>query len=120
MSRGATVPVYSSKRSDSVVLPWSTCAMTEIARVRCVGVDTKGVYRAQMKRPALSGPAFSPTRRLRLRLHVGSEVRGFELFILSLSRGLRIGLGRVDHRFAAADVFAFEGRVLDHRSPPCG
>src|ERR1700682_290571 len=52
MSRGATVPVYSSRRSESVVLPWSTCAITEIARVRWVGVDTERVYRSEGQTPA--------------------------------------------------------------------
>src|SRR5207244_11686624 len=49
MSRGATVPVYSSRRSERVVLPWSMYATTEIARVRWVGVDTHGVYRGKKK-----------------------------------------------------------------------
>src|SRR2546426_7040040 len=33
ISRSGTVPVVSSKRSESVVLPWSTCAMTQKLRI---------------------------------------------------------------------------------------
>src|SRR5438270_278874 len=113
---GATVPVYSSSRSERVVFPWSTCAITEMARISRVGVDTRGVYRSQKKKPAQPGRPSLP-RRLLL-LHVRSEVRSFELVVLSLTRGLRIGLGRIAHRFLATNIFAFDGRVLDHRSPP--
>src|SRR6267143_4440858 len=34
ISRSGTVPVVSSRRSDRVVLPWSTCAMTQKLRMR--------------------------------------------------------------------------------------
>src|SRR6266480_7361427 len=112
MSRGATVPVYSSRRSESVVLPWSTCAMTEMARVRWVGVDTHGVYRANKK----GRPRGRPTPHLRLLvfLHVRSKVRCLELSFRPLFRGLRVYLSRVIHRFTTADVLAFESWVVAH------
>src|SRR5438270_13151855 len=66
MSRGATVPVYSRSRSESVVFPWSTCAITEIARVRWVGVDTDRVYRLGSQDPhelAAEAPVFDRVGR---------------------------------------------------------
>src|SRR5438132_7383356 len=52
MSRGATVPVNSSSRSESVVLPWSTCAITEMARISDVGVGTVASLLMGVNRPA--------------------------------------------------------------------
>src|SRR5438309_7555626 len=60
MSRGATVPVYSRRRSDSVVFPWSTCAITEIARVSLVGVDTRRSLSGIKKGPARMSRPFGP------------------------------------------------------------
>src|SRR5579862_1186696 len=41
-SRSVSAPVASSRRSASVDLPWSMCAMIEKLRIRCVGVDIEG------------------------------------------------------------------------------
>src|SRR5216110_2490622 len=105
MSRGATVPVYSRRRSDSVVFPWSTCAITEIARVSLVGVDT---------RRSLSGIKKGPARMSR----PFGRVVG-RLLDAAFTRGLRVGLRRIAHRFATADLFALDTRLLDHQVPPC-
>ena len=48
--RSAIVPVLSSKRSDSVVLPWSMCAMMQKLRVRSMDIGKGGEY-PRPKRP---------------------------------------------------------------------
>src|SRR5437879_4252338 len=86
--------------------------MTEIARVRWVGVDTHGVYRANKKAGRAAG--LHASLRLPVFLHVRSKVRCFELSVRPLFRGLRVYLSRLIHRFATADVLAFESWVVDH------
>src|SRR5207248_822960 len=119
MSRGATVPVYSSRRSDRVVFPWSTCAITEIARVSFVGVDIRPSLSGTKKGPARLSRPFGPVGYLFGR----SFWNPFGRVVRSLRDGtaftcLRVGLRRIAHRFAAADLFALLGRIVDHRSPP--
>ena len=83
-----------------------------MARVRWVGVDTHGVYRANKKAGRAAGPY--GYRRLLVFLYVRSKVRCLELSVGPLFRGLRVYLSRVIHRFTTADVLAFESWVVDH------
>src|SRR4029078_8076744 len=48
--RSGTVLVSSIRRSDSVVLPWSTWAMTQKFRMRCWGSLTRPAYRQKPPR----------------------------------------------------------------------
>src|SRR5437899_9728929 len=86
--------------------------MTEIARVRCVGVDIHGVYRANKKAGCAAG--LHGYLRLLVFLHVRSKVRCLELSVGPLFRGLRVCLSRIIHRFTTADVLAFESWIVDH------
>src|SRR3954468_22068020 len=49
--------VYSSSRSDSVVLPWSTCAMMQKLRVFLNGIGSGGGQVGKFTK-ALHGPRF--------------------------------------------------------------
>src|SRR5438067_8966905 len=120
MSRGATVPVYSRRRSDSVVFPWSTCAITDMARVSLVGVDTRRSLSAQRKgRPGWAGPwSGRLLGRGLLWNPFGRVVRSLGDAAIAFARRLRVSLRRIAHRFAAADFFALDARILDHQVPP--
>src|SRR2546421_7512288 len=124
MSRGATVPVNSSKRSESVVLPWSTWAMTEMARIDRVGVGTTRVYGRGLTLSALQGASRAGVRSTARAVYHG-------LFVGPLLRrsgvgalGLRLGVGtlrRLGRRHVSAFLRTFAGlRVFDHCDSPPG
>src|SRR5438067_13802396 len=102
MSRGATVPVYSRRRSDSVVFPWSTCAITEIARVSLVGVDTRRRSSGIKKGPARVSWPFGPVGYI-----LGALFRNpFGRIVArrldaAFARGLGVRLRRIAHRLRA-------------------